>query len=131
MTAFKVTKCLADIGRIVAVSCSAGVDHILTKRQEAPGAVMLRHVYRVISVMQVHDPECTSKIDLKKRLRSSANCLKWTPNLTDLRVLRACEIDASHWWRGVDYYSSDVYGHSGGTTELTQRSDQYLRLGKM
>jgi len=49
MTAFKVTKCLADIGRIVAVSCSAAADHMLTKRRGAPGAVTVRHVYRVIS----------------------------------------------------------------------------------
>jgi len=49
MTAFKVTKCLADIGRIIVVSCSAGADHILTKHRGAPGAVTLRHVYRVIS----------------------------------------------------------------------------------
>jgi len=52
MTAFKVTKCLADIGRIVAVSCSAGTDHILTKRWGAPGAVTLHHVYRVISLFR-------------------------------------------------------------------------------
>jgi len=52
MTAFKAVKYLADIGRIVAVSCSAGSDDLLTKRRGAPGAVTLCHVYRVISHFQ-------------------------------------------------------------------------------
>jgi len=49
MTAFKAVKYLADIGRIIAVSCSTGSDDLLTKRWGAPGAVTLCHVYRIIS----------------------------------------------------------------------------------
>jgi len=60
MTAFKAVKYLADIGRIVAVSCSAGSDDLLTKRRGAPGAVTLRHVYRVISHFRNFCDECTA-----------------------------------------------------------------------